>query len=347
MKAPASILFIRLSAIGDVILASALIPRFRSAYPDARLVWLTDEDHGELLRHNPHLDEVLLWPRRRWREYLRSGQYRRCWRELAALIAAVRKQRFAWAIDIQGLLKSGVWAWLSGAPVRIGLGSREGSQWLMTRVVDRRITSPLIGKEYRKLAAELGIPFGRYGMDIAIPPETAAAAAARLDALGIETAPVILAPFTTRPQKHWLDERWAELARSLIARGHPVLLLGGAGDRERAAKLTASAPDLIDLSGTTSLLEAAAIIASARLLIGVDTGLTHLGIAVDTPTLALFGSTRPYLDADTPRARVLYEPLPCSPCRRQPVCGGDYTCMKLHEVAGVLAATEELLGATA
>ncbi|NJD08343.1 MAG: glycosyltransferase family 9 protein [Methylococcaceae bacterium] len=345
MNTPASILIIRLSAIGDVILASALIPLLRSAFPKARLVWLTDETNAELLRHNPRLDQVLVWPRRRWRDYLRAGHYWRCCQEVAELVGELRRQRFAWAIDIQGLLKSGIWARLSGAPVRIGLGSREGSQWLMTRVISRRVSSPLIGKEYRKLAGELGLAFETYAMDIAIPPRTADVAASRLRSAGIEAPPIVLAPFTTRPQKHWFDERWAELARALLKRG-PVLLLGGPGERERANAIAAAAPGLSNLSGATSLLEAAAIIRTSRLLVGVDTGLTHLGIAMGAPTLALFGSTRPYLDTGTPRARILYHPLPCSPCRRKPVCGTDYTCMKLHDVDGVLAAAGQLLETT-
>jgi heptosyltransferase I len=345
MSNPASILIIRLSAIGDVILASALIPLLRSAFPTARLVWLTDEANAELLRHNPRLDQVLVLPRRRWRDYLRTGHYWRCCQEVAELVGELRRQRFAWAIDIQGLLKSGIWARLSGAPVRIGLGSREGSGWLMTRVVSRKVSSPLIGKEYRKLADELGLGFGTYTMDIAVPQRTADAAMGRLRSIGIEAPPIVLAPFTTRPQKHWFDERWAELA-SALSHQCPVLLMGGPGERERASAIAAAAPGLTDLTGTTSLLEAAAIIRASRLLIGVDTGLTHLAIAMTTPTLALFGSTRPYLDAGTARAHVLYHPLPCSPCRRQPVCGTDYTCMKLHEVHGVLAVARRLLETT-
>lgn len=72
-----------------------------------------------------------------------------------------------------------------------------------------------------------------------------------------------------------------------------------------------------------------------------------MGIACEVPTLALFGSTRPYLDPGTPRARVLYHALPCSPCRRRPTCGGRFDCMRAHEVDGVLAAAVALPGVLA
>ena len=89
--------------------------------------------------------------------------------------------------------------------------------------------------------------------------------------------------------------------------------------------------------------ETVAVIADASLLIGVDTGLTHMGTALRIPTVALFGSTRPYRDARSARTVILYEQLPCSPCRRHPTCDGRFDCMAAHTVAGVLAAAQRVL----
>ena len=341
---PKSILIIRLSAIGDVIMASALIPALRSAFPDARLVWLTEERHAGLLRSNPRLDAVATWPRRRWRQYIRTGRFRDCWGELRDLIGGLRAERFDLVLDLQGLLKSGVWALLSGGKLRIGLGSREGSQWLMSRVVGRGVISDRAGKEYLKLAWELGIEPGRFAMDIVPSGKEQEEAAALLEASGVNGPFAVIAPFTTRPQKHWFDERWMQLsARLADERGFRIVMLGGPADRDRANVIAAGMPGLINLAGQTSLGQCAAIIQKAALLIGVDTGLTHLGIAMQTPTLALFGSTRPYLDTGFDRGKVLYEPLSCSPCRRHPTCNGEFTCMRLHTVDKVRAAAEALL----
>jgi heptosyltransferase-1 len=82
------------------------------------------------------------------------------------------------------------------------------------------------------------------------------------------------------------------------------------------------------LAGKTSIQEAAAVIAASAMLAGVDTGLTHMGIALDVPTLALFGATRPYLDTTGSSGKVLYHKLECSPCRRNPTRDDDFTCMK-------------------
>jgi len=338
---PQRILVIRLSAIGDVIIASGLIPALRQLYPEAHIAWLTEETNAELLRHNPRLDRLYLWPRRRWRELRREGHYRQFVGEALDLIHRLRAERFDLVLDLQGLLKSGLWTWLSGGKRRIGLGSREGSQWLMTETLDRRAEDNLIGKEYRKLAALLGA--STFQMDIAVSPDDEQSAAELLRTAGVVGEFAVISPFTTRPQKHWLDERWTELSQWLSAeRGLTVVMLGGPGDREHAA-LIAQGTAIHDLTGRTTLGQCAALIKNARLLVGVDTGLTHLGIALGTPTLALFGSTRPYLETESRTAQVLYERLDCSPCRRRPTCGGVYHCMKAHTTEKVFHAATSLL----
>jgi heptosyltransferase-1 len=69
-----------------------------------------------------------------------------------------------------------------------------------------------------------------------------------------------------------------------------------------------------------------------------------MGIAFGRPSLLLFGATRPYLNTTRDNARVLYHPLPCSPCRRKPICNGEFTCMKSIRSSDVLDAAVELLG---
>jgi heptosyltransferase-1 len=339
------VLLVRLSAIGDVIMSSGLIPVLHAAWPNAQIAWLTDESNAPLLRHNPRLAEVIALPRRRWAGLWRAGRRLEVVAEARRFARDLRARRFDLALDLQGLLKSGAWARLSGAPTRIGLGSREGSGLLMTRVVGREALDDRLGKEYRRLAEALGLDPARFAMDIVTSPQDAARAAAALDAVGVRGDYCILAPFTTRPQKHWLDERWVQLAQRLAAgHGFRAVVLGGPADRDRGAAIALAAGGAAaSIAGATSLTEAAAVIRGARLLVGVDTGLTHLGIALRTPTLALFGATRPYLDPGVPDARVLYHALPCSPCRRRPTCDGRFDCMRLHTADSVAQAAAELL----
>lgn len=343
MSPPRRILVIRLSAMGDIIMASGLIPALRNLWPNAHLGWLAEESHSGLLLDHPRLDRLHRLPRGRWRQLRQSRQFRTLAGEIRSFVRDLQSERYDLALDLQGLLKSGVWARLSGARRRIGLGSREGSQWLMTQVMPRAMGDPRIGKEYRELGVRLGARAEDFAMDIPVPEAARQRARTLLAAAGVRGDYALMAPFTTRPQKHWFDDRWAMLANRLEAR-YPPVLLGGPGDRARAEGILAMAGGrTVSLAGATSLPECAALIEGAALLIGVDTGLTHLGLALQTPTLALFGSTAPYLDTTRENGLVLYEPRDCSPCHRRPTCGGRFDCMQAHTVEAVLAGVERLL----
>ncbi len=341
---PKNILIIRLSAIGDVIMASALIPALREAYPGAHINWLVDEANAGLLAGNPNLHRVIVWPRRRWRELLQNRRYLEWCREFTRLLASLREEPFDLVLDIQGLLKSGIWAFLSGGKTKIGLGSREGSQWLMDEVVDRKTEHLVVGSEYLKLVRSLGFEPAHFDMDIAVSRQVSAESATLLQSAGVVKPFAVICPFTTRPQKHWFDENWVELSTRLAdERGWQVVMLGGPADGNAAEAIATKTATLVNLVGRTRLEQCAAIMQSAELLVGVDTGLTHLGIAMKTPTLALFGPTRPYLDIGRAQARVLYDPLDCSPCYRRPTCGGEFTCMRLHSVDKVCSAIDGLI----
>jgi heptosyltransferase-1 len=339
---PSSVLIIRLSAIGDVAMASGLIEALRARYPQARLVWLVQPEAKDLLAANPTLDDVIVWPRREWSTLWRRGRWWAWARAVRSFVRELRARRFDLAIDLQGLLKSGVWAWASGARERIGLGSKEGSGIFMTRVVERP-RGDGIATEYVHLAHVLGAPAESFRMNIPVADRDAEQITLQLRERGIVGRYAVFCPFTTRPQKHWVEERWIELARRLPTEtGLPVVLAGGPGDVEAAHRI-ASRTRIANLAGRTTLAQAAALIRNAALLIGVDTGLTHLGTAFRIPTIALFGATRPYLKTDSPKTQVLYHPLDCSPCYRDPTCGGAFHCMRHHSVDDVLVTARRLL----
>ena len=159
-----------------------------------------------------------------------------------------------------------------------------------------------------------------------------------LKANSIES-PVVFCPFTTRPQKHWFRESWAQLGDLLEEAGHgPVLILGGPGDGEASEAIASlmKAPPIIAAGEPRSIQFALAVIARAKAVVGVDTGLTHAGIGLQIPTIGLFGSTRPYLETGLNNARILYHEMECSPCHRRPTCNGRFDCMRRHTPETVL-----------
>ena len=350
MKAPdhdnLSILIVRLSAIGDIVFASPLIHALRQRYPAARISWLAQPESRALLEHHPDLDEVIVWPRGTWETLWKQRQWLKLWRAVADFRRHLRAQRFDLALDVQGLMKSGFLTWLSGAGRRIGLGSREGSQWLMSECVAKGGEPRRIASEYLYFAEQIGLPVERFEMHVGLSGEDRAYADSIIGSHGLGDGFLLICPFTTRPQKHWFNHSWNQLILAAAERwGLPVVMLGGPGDRSSTTQIQAAEPArLINLVGETSLRQAAALIARAALVVGVDTGLTHIGIAMNRPTLCLFGSTRPYLDTAHENAQVIYHPRSCSPCKRNPTCHGAFDCMADIRVTEIIDRAARLPG---
>jgi heptosyltransferase-1 len=339
------ILCIRLSAIGDIVMASPLIKSLRVRYPDAYIAWLVQSETSELLTANPLLDEVIVWPRGDWRRLWRNMRWLKLAREIRNFTGQLRARHFDIVIDLQGLLKSGIWARLTGAPLRIGLGSKEGSRLLMNQIIDKPGDDDRIGPEYRHLAHSLGLDYSEFDMDVALTDEDQRYAAQIIEDNGLASGFIVVCPFTTRPQKHWVEDRWTALAQRMHTEfGARTIILGGPDNRETAASIAANCQDTVtNLAGRTRLRQAAALIGRASLLVGVDTGLTHMGIMFNIPTIAIFGSTRPYLETEHNNTVIIYKQLECSPCGRNPTCGGAFTCMTSVSVDEVMANAARLL----
>ena len=337
------ILIVRTSAIGDVVFASPLAAAIKRTNPHAYLAWLVEPGIAPLIAEDRCLDAVITWPKAEWKQLWREGRRLELWRRARDYRAQLRSHRFDTVLDLQGLLKSGLLAWLTGAPRRVGLGSKEGSRLFMTEVVERGGDPARISSEYLHLARHLDLDCGEFLPRLVVSDAVQRRAREMMARHGLAPrAYVACAPFTTRPQKHWFEDAWSMLCARLIERGLTPVLLGGPADVEAAARIAATHAGIVNLAGITRLPEAAALIGDAALLVGVDTGLTHMGTAMNTPTVALFGSTCPYTVTGRDNARVIWLGLDCSPCRRHPTCGGAYHCLRditperVLDVAGTL-----------
>jgi heptosyltransferase-1 len=339
MTAPKVILVVRLSAMGDLVMASGFAQAMRVSYPKARLVWLVQDGFADVAAVLPAVDEVVVWPRRVWQRLFRARKWWALWREVTAFRATLSGLRADWAIDLQGLLKSGLMVHWSGAQRRVSLGGREGSRFLMTEVIDRGDGRPAdqadMGTEYRVMAHALGCPDPLAAMPrLALPPESLARAqqwlqAARLQNRIVTTRRIVLIPFTTRPQKHWPEAYWTELIQGLSSDPTcELVLLGGPSDSDSARRLLANAPAVLNAVGQLSIQDSFSVLVSADAVIGVDTGLTHAAQALARPTVVIFGSTIPYQKRLHPTVEILWSARSCSPCGRRPTCSGRFDCQR-------------------
>jgi heptosyltransferase I len=324
------ILLVRTSAIGDVVFSSPIAAALKRTYPGAYVAWLVESGIDALIADDPAIDECILWPKAEWKSLWRARKPLALLRSVLAFRKQLRSRRFDTALDLQGLLKSGMLTWMSGASRRIGLGSREGSQWLMTEVVSRGGDAARISSEYLFIAQHLGLACEDFMPTLHVNPDAEARALSKLAEQNLAPGKyAIFAAFTTRPQKHWFADAWQELAPMIRQQtGLTPLLLGGPGDKAAALGLAGHEGTMVNMVGMTRLDEVVALIKHAGAVIGVDTGLTHMGIAFGVPTVAIFGSTCPYTKTGRGNARVIWLDLSCSPCRRKPTCGGAWTCLR-------------------
>jgi heptosyltransferase-1 len=346
---PEAILIVRLSARGDVMFATPIIRALRNRYPEAHLTWVVEPAASDVVLHHPELDEVVVWDRGEWKRLIRKGRFREVWRRLRDFRHTLRARRYDLAIDMQGLLRSGAVTRLSGAPVRVGLGSKEGSSILMTHRYPTGIEVAHMSGEPRLMADWLGLDVTDFSLDLHLEPHLHRGAEEALAEAGVAGPFILLVPFTTRPWKHWIESRWAELARDMHRDFRiPVVLVGGPADRDAADRVLAQAGGaLVDLVGKTSLGEAVAVVSRASLVVGVDTALTHAAHAFVRPTICVFGPAG-YIEPPTPVARMVRHWLACVPCHTlgKPVtCGNDYTCMKLITPREIMEHARELLQA--
>lgn len=324
------VLVVRTSAIGDIVFALPFAKALKETYPDAKLSWLVDKGNQPLLATSPYVDECITIPASEWKSLWDSGQKFKVIQEVLAFGRTLKERQFDVAIDLQGLLKSGIFVWLSNAKQKIGLGSKEGSQWFMNQIIPRSGDPDRISSEYLFLAEQLHFKDGAFEFLMSPDPTAEQSALEKLAQLNL--APqnyVVFAAFTTRPQKHWFSDAWEKLAQLVYdeTKLTPVLL-GGPADGPASEQIASNAPSIVNLVGKTKLAEAIAVIKNAKALIGVDTGLTHMGIAFNIPTVALFGSTCPYTNTTRDNAKVIWLHLPCSPCKRKPTCNNRFDCLR-------------------
>jgi heptosyltransferase-2 len=203
---------------------------------------------------------------------------------------------------------------ISGAPLRMGWAGGGGSR-LLTHALDPGDRSSPLWNRYLRLARFAGgEPEERPNFRLDPGPEAAGRAGELLASARGE--PVALAPGAAYgPAKQWPIDYFEELARSLRERGYAPVVVGGDQERETGRRLAAVA---LDLTGSTGLLEAVAVLARCRAVVSNDSGALHLARAAGTRVIGLFGSSSPAWTGPTPaEGEVLRLGLSCSPCYRR------------------------------
>jgi len=302
------LLIIRLGAIGDVVRTLPALRAIRHRLPRAEISWLVEEGSRDLLEGHPDLDRVILLPRRQFsRELKRPWQLHRGLGRLGGLLRRLRDEKFDAVFDLHGLLKSGLVALASGAPVRFGFPPelcREGSHRFLTHPlpVPRNVKNR-VDRLFHMLRAAGIEPRPQAGTGIMPREEDLARADDFLTQIVPDgsrgVAVCAVGSSTQQPWKRWPVARFAGLATALTDRlPLEVVLTWGPGEKETAQEVIEAAgrPPHLHLAPSFKLMELAALLQRCRLFIGGDSGPMHLAAAMGAPVVGIFGPTDPELN---------------------------------------------------
>lgn len=338
LSKPRAVLILKPSALGDVVTSVPVLRGLRRTFPKARLAWMLSEANAPLVAHDTDLDEVVLFRRRllgrAWRSPAAAAA-------LASLLRQLRRADFDWVIDLQGLLRSGLFCAATAAPVRAGFAdAREGAGCFYTHripvqprhTVDRNLA----------LARALGVDARPQDMRLQVPPEGREFA----ERFGSDRGRVGAGFLVCVPPTRWRTKRypvrhWREVARALSS-DVPAVLLGTAGDRDLCRAVAEGAgPGVIDLAGQTTIPQMVGLIAASAGVVCCDSAAKFIAPAVGVDAVVLFGPTRlertgPYL-----RGTPVVASVPCQGCLRRRC--RHITCMDLIEPAEVISAARDML----
>ena len=288
MPAP-RILVVKLSSLGDVVHLAPAVTDLRERRPGARIAWAVEGPYADIVRLHPGVDEVIPVGLRAVRDRPWSPG---AWRSLRVSRRALRGDRWDYVVDAQGLLKSACVARWSRSSV-FGLDSRSARERLAARFYDVKVAVARDMHAVERNRALLGAIFG-YAADA--PARYGLAAPAAAPAWAPTGRYAVLLHAASRREKRWPEDRWIALARLLVDDGYAVVFPGGTpAEREAAARLARSTGPAGSAAPALTLSEAASLLAHASGVIGVDTGLTHLAVALGVPTVGLYCSTSPRL----------------------------------------------------
>lgn len=311
---PTRILIVRTSSLGDLVHMLPAISDIARHVPDAEIDWVAEEAFAEIPSWHPAVKEVIKVAHRRWRKAWWSTQVRA---ERRALKERLRSKQYDIVLDMQALLKS---AWL----VRQARGVRHGLDWRSAReplaslfynvrhrvefwqpavIRQRKLASLTFGYQYGGLP-DFGLQaFSRQagqgrdggadpvhevssdGLDVTELP--------RLHHLDTDRGYAVIMPSASRDDKLWPEDDWRAVFRRLRDAGCSLKLLAGNDQEAERARLLVAGMEDVEVMPRMDLSAVARLLAGSRLMVGLDSGLTHLSAALGRPTIGIYRASTP------------------------------------------------------
>ncbi|HTD06130.1 lipopolysaccharide heptosyltransferase I [Undibacterium sp.] len=287
------ILLVRVSSMGDVLHNMPVVDDLLRHFPEAEIDWVVEEAYVNMVKLHRGVRRIIPFALRRWRKSLLSRPTRQ---EIKNFFTSLRREQYDLVLDTQGLLKTGAIMGLArtvngGKKVGLANGTEGSGYEAASRIfhtesvaVDRHTHAVLRG---RLVAAHAGgyavdtpASFGMHAPDLG----SGSVAPAWMPAQDY----AVFYHGTARSSKKWAQDNWVEAAKTVAEYRLPILLpWGNAAEQREAEQLAARIPSATVLP-QLSMLEAVALSQRAALVVGVDTGLTHIAAAYERPTVEIY-----------------------------------------------------------
>lgn len=284
------VLIVKTSSMGDVLHTLPALTDAQNAIPNIQFDWVVEEGFVQIPGWHGAVDQVIPVAIRRWRKSWFSADTRK---ERAAFITQLQQRHYDAIIDAQGLIKSAFLITRKARGTKHGQDRHSAREPLASWFYDVKHSIPknqhAVERTRQLFAQSLGYPTpdrkGDYGIArrfLATPPADA-------------NSYLVFLHATTRDDKHWPEQHWRELIALTADSGFKIKLPWGAPHEHERAKRLAKGFQHVEVLPKLSLEEIANVLAGARAVVSVDTGLSHLTAALDRPNITLYGPTDPGL----------------------------------------------------
>lgn len=339
------ILIVKLGAIGDVIHALPALRTLRKNLPKAYIAWIVEQKASLILKGNDDLDELIVIDTKKWRREIGLKTIR----EIRELLSHLKGRKFDVALDLQGLIKSGLITYLSGAESRIGYGCphlRERLNGLFTNIK----VCPLESERHViDLALSLLRPLNITKIDketrFNIPKEDEEYIDTFIREKGLNRgkALVIINPGAGWKTKLWGTANYAALADMIATKNKAdIVITWGPREEEMATEVRSKMKERGILSPPAPLPSFISLLKRCTLLVGADTGPLHLAAALGKRCVGIYGPSDPSRNGPYGEGhRVVYKKMGCSNCYKR-VCD-DLSCMQTITPAEVYGEVDSLL----
>lgn len=309
------ILILRYRFIGDTILTVPFLRNLRYAEPSAYIAWVVAPISSDVIKGIPYVDELIYWDPETI--HADSTGTHKTLKAKIQFIKMLREKKFDKVYVLKRSLSSAIMAYLTGAKERVGFDT-EGRGFLLTKKVKYKHNQHEVQNFLDVLRAD-GIEIKDDFLEAWLSDYEKDFAKKFFDKNGLGDKVIAIHPFSANPKRAWHIDNFIEVSNRLGEKGYKTIFFGGKRETDFIDYIKTNAKFEPTIAiGNFNLRETMAILSQCKGLICNDSGIMHLGSALNIPIVAIFGPQSPVkFGPYSQKARVIYKAFPCSPCKQK------------------------------